>query len=81
MKSLKRLLNKLLFNKEKTILAFEYAIVLLETAKKQKIKLTPELIKKAEDMIENEFSQNGPTRLAVDMIPNILSLFELDLSK
>lgn len=78
---LKKLLNFRLFGKKKIILAFEYGLVLAEVAQKQGVELTPEIVERAERMIENEFQNGTATRLSVDMIPNILSVFELDLSK
>jgi hypothetical protein len=69
------------FNKKKLLLAFEYGVTISETAKEMNIELTPEIMEKAEIMIVNEFKKGNPTRIAVDMVPNILSIFELDLSK
>lgn len=70
-----------LFGEKKLKLAFEYAVILLETARKQDVEVTPELIEKAEAMIINEFKTKTPMELSLEMIPNILSIFELDLSK
>lgn len=79
---MKWLLSKAPFwGKKKILLGFEYGTVLAYTALKNNVELTPELMKKAEIMIEGEFKNGNPTRLAVDMIPNIMSVFELDLSK
>lgn len=69
------------FGKKKLLLAFEYGVVLATTAQKHGVEVTPDLIKKAEAMIEGEFRIQTPTRLAVDMVPNLLTAFELDLSK
>lgn len=70
-----------IFGRQKLVLAFEYGTVLAHTAYINNVELTPELIEKAEAMILNEFTNGDPTRVAVDMIPNIMSIFELDLSK
>jgi len=70
-----------LFGKKKLLLAFEYGVVLAEVAQKQGIEMTPELIKKAEIMIENEFRNESLSRLSGTMIINILSVFELDTNK
>ncbi len=78
---LSNLFRKLFFQKKKTFLAFEYGLVLAEVAMKQGVELTPELVEKAERMIEGEFQKNGVSRLAVDIVPNIMSVFELDLNK
>lgn len=66
---------------QKILLAFEYGVILSETARKRGVKLTPEIMQRAEVMIAGEFKNNSNTRLAVDMSPNILSVFELDLNK
>ena len=62
----------------KLLLAFEYGIVLADVAKKQKVKMTPELVARAEVMIENEFSIQTASHLAGNIVPNILTVFELD---
>lgn len=70
-----------IFGRKKLLLAFEYGVILSETAKAQGVEMTPELISRAEIMIENEFRAGSPMRLAVDITPNILSVFETDASK
>jgi len=62
----------------KLLLAFEYGIVLADVAKKQKVKMTPELVARAEVMIKNEFSIQTASHLAGNIVPNILTVFELD---
>ena len=64
------------FGKKKLLLAFEYAIVIAKTAQDVKLELTKELIEKSEAMILNEFKNKNAERLSVEMIPNILSMFE-----
>jgi len=78
---LEKLRNFPLFGKRKLLLSFEYGVILAQAALENKVELTPELIAKAEEMIIGEFSKKDATRVAVDMVPNILSVFELDLSK
>lgn len=81
---MKKLLNKLFrrgYSIEKVRLAFEYGLTIARTANEMKVELTPELVEKAEKMIEGEFSAQSPTHLAGNMVPNILSVFELDISK
>lgn len=70
-----------IFGRKKLLLAFEYGVILSQVAQEQKVEVTPEMVKKAEVMIENEFRNKTPTKIAVEMEPNILSIFELDLSK
>lgn len=67
--------------KQLILLAFEYGLIFSQVAQEQKIEITPDLSNKAELMVVGEFMTQNPTRLSVDMIPNILSVFELDISK
>jgi len=78
---IKKLLNFRSDNKKKYLLALEYGFVISQVAKVQEVEITPDLIKKAEAMIEGEFSQKDPTRLSVEMLPNVMSVFELDMTK
>lgn len=70
-----------LFGKSKVLLAFEYGVLLSETAQKLDVKITREFMERAEVMIVGEFSTRNAEEIAIDMSPNILSAFELDLSK
>jgi hypothetical protein len=70
-----------LFGKKKLLLAFEYGVLLADVAKQQKVEITRELIEKAEQMIENEFRNQSATFLATNIVPNLLTPFELDLSE
>lgn len=67
--------------KKKLFLAFEYGLIVAEIAKQHNIEMTPELVEKAEKMIEGEFFNQRATHLAGNIIPNILSIFELDIRK
>jgi hypothetical protein len=69
-------LNLPFFGKQKLLLAFEYGVVLRDTAAEMGVELTPEMVNKAEEMILNEFNGKTPTRLSVDMLTNILAMFE-----
>lgn len=70
-----------LFSRAKLLLAFEYGLILSETAKAQNIELTADIVKKAEIMLENEFRIQSASHLATNTIPNLLTAFELDISK
>ena len=65
-----------LFGKQKLLLAFEYGIIMRDTAEQQGIELTPAMVKKAEEMILNEFPNKSPTRLSIETLANILAMFE-----
>jgi len=69
------------FGRKKLFLAFEYGLILSEVAQKQGVELTPEIVARAEKMIENEFKNNDPTHLATQIVPLIMSVFELDITK
>ena len=70
------MLNLPLYNKQKLLLAFEYGIVLGDVAKQKGVEVTPELVKRAEELIEKEFRANTASYNATHMIPNILAIFE-----
>ncbi len=67
--------------RKKLLLAFEYGLALENCARENGVELTPELVERAEGMIESEFQTHTPTFLAVNMVPNLLTVFELDLTK
>lgn len=69
------------FGKKKLLLAFEYGVILADVAKQKGVEITPELMERAEIVIENEFKIQTPTRLSVDIVQNLLAIFETDLSK
>lgn len=76
-KHLLQLLNPFdFFSKKKLFLAFEYGLILSETAQSLKIPLTPEMINRAEDIVLDAFRNGSAETVAVDMIPNILATFE-----
>lgn len=70
-----------IFGKSKLLLAFEYGVILSQVAKEQNVEITPEFIKDAEEMILGEFPRTRATRLATEIVPNILTVFKLDISK
>lgn len=78
---LKRLLNWRKERRAKILLAFEYGLNLSEVAREMKIDLTADHIKRAEEMIENEFKTQNASFLAGNMTPNLMTVFEFDISK
>lgn len=68
-----------LYSNKKLLLAFEYGLILGESARDKGIELTPEIVARAEEIIQKEFVKNNSLQLAKDMIPNILAMFEPDL--
>jgi len=73
------MLNLPLHSNKKLLLAFEWGVILADVAKKHKVKLTPEIIKRAEDIILKEFKEKSPSKLAGEMEIIILSIFETKL--
>ena len=71
----KQMLNLPFYSKKKLILAYEYGVVIADVAKIQNVEMNKELMLKVEKMIVNEFKKQ-PERIALEMIPNILSVFE-----
>lgn len=69
------------FRTQKLILSFEYGVILSQVAKDRGVELTPEIVKKAEEVILDAFCRYTPTQLAVNMEPIILSIFETDMGK
>lgn len=84
---LKKMLDKLFKHylkaerEKKILLAFEYGLNLSECAREMKIELTADHAKRAEEMIQNEFATQNASFLAGNMIPNLMTVFEFDISK
>lgn len=80
---MKRLLKRIfkLYSEQELLLSFEYGLVISESAKEMKVEITPDISRKAEIMIVGEFSSKSSQELADQMIPNILSVFEIDITK
>lgn len=63
---------------DKTIrLAFEFALVLSEVAKENKIKMSKELSERAEKVFINEVRTNGIKKTALQFVPLVLACFEI----
>lgn len=72
------MLNLPLYSNQKLLLSFEFGLTIAEVAKKQKIKLTPEIIERAEKILLNEFRKESAEKIAIGMIPTILAVFETE---
>lgn len=66
-----------LFGKKKLLLAFECGVIIGETARKQNIELNRELMERAEKVIIKHFTNNSTSKVACEMVPVILSIFEV----
>lgn len=69
------------YSEQKLLLAFEYGLVISEVARQQNIEVTKELSERSEKMLLNEFSKKKGQILSLEMLPNILSIFETDMDK
>ena len=65
-----------LYNQQKLKLAFEYGVTISEVAREREVRLTPEHIARAEEIITKEFREKTAERVAIEMIPNLLAVFE-----
>lgn len=73
-KIIKKILEKIpKHSDQKLLLSFEYGVILKDVAKD---KLDSEMVKRAENIILSEFSKKSPTKLATEMIPNLLASIE-----
>lgn len=66
-------------SKKKILLAFEYGVILSEVAKEREIELTQDIVIRAEEVIMDAFLRYNEQKVAVDMMPIILSIFETDM--
>ena len=62
----------------RTKIAFEFGLVLAETAKSLKIELTSEISQRAEEILLNEFKINGTKKTALNFTPLILAALETE---
>lgn len=65
-----------IFGKKKLLLAFEAGLLIDQVAKQQGREVTKELVERTEKIILQEFSENSAERIAINMVPIILSSFE-----
>lgn len=65
-----------LHSNKKLLLAFEFGIHIADVAKEQGVELTPELVKRAEHILLNEFQTRGAQYIANNWNALLLSVFE-----
>lgn len=70
------MLNLPIYGDKKLITAFEYGMTLAISAQDLKIELTPEIVKRVEDFILQEFKTKHWKQLNMEMAPNLLASFE-----
>jgi hypothetical protein len=60
---------------EETIkIAFEFGIILSETAKGYNIEMTPEISKEAEEILLKELKMNGTEKTALNFVPLVMAV-------
>jgi len=64
------------YGKKTLKVAFEFGVVLSEVARERKIKLTPAIVAKAEEIMIAELQANGLNKTAVNFIPLIIAVLE-----
>ena len=64
------------YGKKKAFLAFEFAMVLAESAAQLKVPITKELVEKAEKLIENELGSKSAKNFALHMNMYVLAILE-----
>lgn len=64
------------FSKKKTLLAFEFGIVLSNVAKQLNIEVTPEIVAQAEKILEKELIYRSSQQFACNMNVYILAVLE-----
>jgi len=70
--------NRLPIYGNKTLkVAFEFGLILSEVAKDKGVKLTPEMSKKAEEVLINELRTNGLTKTALNFVPLVMAILEV----
>jgi hypothetical protein len=57
--------------------AFEFGLILSETAKNRGVELTPEMVVKAEKTLLNEIKLFGVQKTAVNFVPLVMTVFEV----
>lgn len=65
-----------IFGKQKLLMAFEFGINISEVAKEMKIEVTPEMVKRAENILLEECRTNTAKHFACNMISYTLAVFE-----
>jgi hypothetical protein len=66
-----------IYGKKTLQIAFEFGLVLSEVARERKVKLTPEMSVKAEDILIQELKKNGTRKTALNFVPLILAALEV----
>ena len=73
---LKKFLRLPVYGNKTLKIAFEFGLVLLETAKVMDIKITPEIAIKAEEIIIRELKENGLNKTAINFVPLLMTMLE-----
>ena len=74
---LKKLPRVTLYRSNTLKIAFEFGLVLSETAMEMKVKLTPEIVERAEVVLIKEIKENGITKTALNFVPLIMAVLEI----
>jgi len=81
-KTLIHLKNRPPIYSEKTLLmAFEFGLVLSESAKKMNVAMTPEISERAEKIVVAELKSKGARQTALNFIPLVMASLEVEETK
>lgn len=72
------MLNLPIYTNKQVRLAFEFGMILSETAKGMNVELTPKIVERAENIIINELRTRTASQVACDMVPLIMTSFEVN---
>jgi hypothetical protein len=64
------------FGKKKVLMAFEFGVVISDVAKQLNVEITPEMVKKAEKLLLNEYRNGTAEKFACNMIAYTLAVLE-----
>jgi hypothetical protein len=71
------MINLPLYKTSTLKLALEFGLVLSEVAKEKKMKLTPEITTRAEEIFIKEINSKGMKKTALNFVPLILASLEV----
>jgi len=63
-----------IYGKRTLNLAFEFGLVLSETAKKLKVEVTTKMVVEAEQILVNELKKNGLQKTALNFVPLVMAI-------
>ena len=75
-REVRRMFKLNIFSKTKLLLAFEFAVVLSDTAHQMNIEMTKEIVLRGEELLENEMRHSSASTFACNMNVYALAVLE-----